>query len=476
MKPKIFIGSSVEGLSIAYAIQQNLTHDAEATVWSQGIFDLSKTTIESLNEVLDSVDFSIFVFSPDDKTVIRGSEVTSIRDNVLFEFGLFIGKLGRNRVFFIMPDGTDIHIPTDLLGITPAKYDPNRTDKNLEAATGAACNQIRMKFKKLGCIKVFESESLDKKTDENKDSDNSWMFDLMERNFESAKNKLESIIKTKEDDDLLEYKAWYSYVNFTANQKNGFQELCNLAEAHENNLSLQKQIARMFLWERYNEKAIALVNKALTAHPNNSELIALLADCHKNNGDTDTAMNILNDSSISENPDIAIKLSDMYKEDGNIDKAISVIHSTYLNFPNNEAVIYSYSRLLEEQNRTKEALYLLNILTIDYPKNDVYWGHIANRCYELGLYDNAMRAYKKAEELSESKSAWILHNIGNIMNNKGFYTEAISWLSKGLELEHSSQYAHARLAEAIGNQEKENKKYKNFCKEGLRLLRNFSNE
>lgn len=477
MKPKIFIGSSVEGLSVAYAIQQNLLHDAEATVWSQGVFDLSDTTIESLNKVLDSVDFSIFVFSPDDETTMRGVTSSAIRDNVLFEFGLFIGKLGRNRVFFIVPSGSDVHIPTDLLGVTSGNYDPNRTDKNLEAATGVVCNQIRKQFATLGCIRVStESEESDKSNDESKDSDNSWCYDFFKKDFESAKTKLENIMSTESGDDLLRHKAWLAYIYFKENEKDGLQELYNLADTYKDDLAIQEQIPRMLLWEGYNEKAIELVNNALDKQPLNNDLIVLLADCHKGNDDIDKAREILNSVSSSGNPEIAIELSDSYQETDDFDKAIAVIHSAYINFPNNESIIYKYSRLLEEKNRNKEALYLLNALTISYPKNDVYWGYLGNRCLQLDMYDKAMVAYKKAEELSESKSSWILHNIGNIMHNKGFHTEGISWLNKGLDLERSSQYAHSRLAEAIKSQEEENKTYQNICKEGRKLIRDFISE
>ncbi len=81
MKPKVFIGSSVEGLSVAYAIQQNLTRDAEPTVWDQGVFELSRTTIESLTASLDASDFGVFVFSPDDVVTMRGKENNAVRDN-----------------------------------------------------------------------------------------------------------------------------------------------------------------------------------------------------------------------------------------------------------------------------------------------------------------------------------------------------------------------------------------------------------
>ncbi len=53
MKPKLFIVSSAESLSIAYAAQQNLRHAAEVTVWDQGVFKLSSTAVESLFDVLD---------------------------------------------------------------------------------------------------------------------------------------------------------------------------------------------------------------------------------------------------------------------------------------------------------------------------------------------------------------------------------------------------------------------------------------
>jgi predicted nucleotide-binding protein len=68
-RPRIFLGSSVEGLAVARAIQSALYYEAEPVIWSQGVFGLSGGTLESLVEECDNFDFAVFVLSADDLVI-----------------------------------------------------------------------------------------------------------------------------------------------------------------------------------------------------------------------------------------------------------------------------------------------------------------------------------------------------------------------------------------------------------------------
>lgn len=144
MKPKAFIGSSKEHLDLARAVQENLEPDVETQVWDQDVFRLSVYPLEALRSQLEQSDFGIFILSPADISVIRHKRQVIPRDNVIFELGLFAGHLGHQRTFIITPRSTkDLHLPSDLHGLTVGDYDPNRSDSNLNAAMGPVCNKIR---------------------------------------------------------------------------------------------------------------------------------------------------------------------------------------------------------------------------------------------------------------------------------------------------------------------------------------------
>ena len=142
--PALFIGSSTEGLGTAYAMQQALEYDAEPTVWSQGLFQPSQSVLSDLVKNLPRFDFAAFVFSPDDTVKLRGMEFLAVRDNVIFELGLFMGALGPSRCFYLVPRHVPaLHLPSDLAGINALSYNADRSDGNLLAALGPACNEIR---------------------------------------------------------------------------------------------------------------------------------------------------------------------------------------------------------------------------------------------------------------------------------------------------------------------------------------------
>jgi predicted nucleotide-binding protein len=141
-KPKVFIGSSTEGLTIAELIQLNLQHNADVDLWSQGVFGLSMGSLESLVAAVKKYDYAILVLTPDDLIEKRGTSSNSPRDNVLFELGLFMGRLGRDRTFMVYCRDKPMSLPSDLAGVTAATF-ADRQDGNLQSALGPVCTQVK---------------------------------------------------------------------------------------------------------------------------------------------------------------------------------------------------------------------------------------------------------------------------------------------------------------------------------------------
>ncbi|KON62846.1 cAMP-activated global transcriptional regulator CRP [Komagataeibacter europaeus] len=149
-KIKVFLICSTEALPIARAVQTAFEHDNFlTTLWTDGVFKISHYPLQSLEEQVDSSDFAIAVAHADDLTIFRGQEWPSSRDNVVFELGLFMGRLGRQRAILMEPRESKIKLPSDLAGITTITY---RFEEGSDAAAliAPACNQLRNHIVALG--------------------------------------------------------------------------------------------------------------------------------------------------------------------------------------------------------------------------------------------------------------------------------------------------------------------------------------
>jgi CRP/FNR family cyclic AMP-dependent transcriptional regulator len=153
--PRIFLGSSRESLGMAQGLKTAIESAATAcsinlgvTIWSEGVFTASRSTMESLEVQLRLSDFAVLVAGKDDTVRSRGKQKNAPRDNVVFELGLFMGALSRMRTFLLVPRGVDLKIPSDLLGQTPVQFDPKEPD--LGKALCAAASELVDIVKKNG--------------------------------------------------------------------------------------------------------------------------------------------------------------------------------------------------------------------------------------------------------------------------------------------------------------------------------------
>lgn len=142
-KIRVFIICSAEALPVARIIQSQFAHDKfMPVIWSDGVFKVTNYTLQDLEDEVDQSDFAIAIAHADDETEFRGEKWPSPRDNVIFELGLFMGRLGRNRAILMEPRDEKVKLPSDLAGITTITY-RYKAGSDAVALMAPACNVLR---------------------------------------------------------------------------------------------------------------------------------------------------------------------------------------------------------------------------------------------------------------------------------------------------------------------------------------------
>ncbi|WP_064965869.1 STING domain-containing protein [Tenacibaculum ovolyticum] len=158
-KINIFIGSSSEGLKYAKKICGlfNETNKFNCVLWNKDTFTYNETFLNSLIKASLIYDFGIFVASSDDIALIRDNIKEIPRDNVLFEYGLFLGALGNKKTFLLQENNCTL--PTDLLGYTTPRFKKTFTKKKWIELTESIGTEITKQFQRSE-IQTLPSTSL----------------------------------------------------------------------------------------------------------------------------------------------------------------------------------------------------------------------------------------------------------------------------------------------------------------------------
>ena len=138
--PKIFISKKI---FIVHGHDSQAKSELAVTLSSLGLKPIilheqpseGMTLIEKLEKYSD-VGYAFIILTPDDlgtkKDVknIKDSLKPRARQNVVFEFGLFVGKLGRNRVCCLYKG--NVKLPSDLDGLVYIPFNLSINEKQID--------------------------------------------------------------------------------------------------------------------------------------------------------------------------------------------------------------------------------------------------------------------------------------------------------------------------------------------------------
>lgn len=169
-RPTIFVGSSMESKVIAEKIKSCFPKEEfELDIWYDGVFGKTKSTggelsnMEWLKNFTDIYDYAIFIFVPDDEIVSlsrfdqennNARKANAARHNVVFEFGMFMGRIGAKKTYILYDNDTDAFVKlffTDLIeNLNDTKMEINDQFRiELFNYKGHYRNYINSKFKEL---------------------------------------------------------------------------------------------------------------------------------------------------------------------------------------------------------------------------------------------------------------------------------------------------------------------------------------
>lgn len=314
---------------------------------------------------------------------------------------------------------------------------------------------IRSKSKE---IKELDTQ-LEKKDEKEEDQKNDYFLLYIQKKYDKSLTLLNKLIDdTVDEEKSIRLKSMKGLVQYSINREGAIQHFQELIKLHPNNYIPFYWYAQAYYWNNNYNKSLEVVEEGLKSVTEKSQLITVKVNCLNSMGESEKAKETLI-AAINDKNDIPnhyLLLCELLENDPS--SAYKWFQAGLLKFSEDEELRKKFAAFLEINNKNDEALLHYLKLTSINPKSPEYSTLLGNSYLDNGLNDKALIAYKKANELAIEKESWIISNIGNIYNNQGFYTEAISYLKKALEITPDSEYCHDRFAKALKSKKEEDVK------------------
>jgi hypothetical protein len=163
-KAKVFIASSGRTLTLAEKLRDELqTEFCEGVLWAEeSKHQPGATIIEMLENAGEKYDFAVIILARDD-VIVRGKDDTlKARDNCVFEAGMFVAYLKRERCFLVN-SVEQRDLPSDLGGVISLPFAEPDNLSDRQACAEALRNvsaTIKDSIQRLGRVVIHTRVSL----------------------------------------------------------------------------------------------------------------------------------------------------------------------------------------------------------------------------------------------------------------------------------------------------------------------------
>ena len=147
-RARVFVGCSADSVQDAKMIALFLQNAFSVEPWWDNVRRPSHHFLEDLEGALSRCDLAVLVATPGEIEGESGQSFVTLRDSLLVQYGVFVGRLGRKRVFVVATNPVDMRLPADLSGIgylaprADSESDPTGHFHELQRLAGEVSTQL----------------------------------------------------------------------------------------------------------------------------------------------------------------------------------------------------------------------------------------------------------------------------------------------------------------------------------------------